>query len=114
LIDTRNANGPLSGPELSAGQTRTFTVAGSCGIPAGAKSLAANVTVILPAASGNLQLFPGNAFPLGTSAINFNAGVDQANNALLTLATDGTGTLGVTNGAPGVVDFVLDVVGYFQ
>jgi hypothetical protein len=114
LIDTRNANGPLGGPELSAGQTRTFTVAGNCGIPAGAKALAANVTVILPVAAGNLQLFPGNAFPLGASAINFDAGVDRANNALVTLATDGTGTVGVTNGAPGIVDFVLDVVGYFQ
>jgi hypothetical protein len=114
LIDTRNANGPLGGPELTANQTRTFTVTGACGIPAGAKSVAVNVTVIAPAAAGNLQLFPGNAFPLGTSTINFVADDNLANNAIVLLATDGAGTLGVKNGSAGIVDFVLDVVGYNQ
>ncbi len=112
VIDTRLANGPLGGPALSAGQTRNFTVTGTCGIPAGATSIAVNVTAVNPAAAGNLQLFPGNAFPLGTSAINFPAGSTRANNAIVILATDGAGTLGVKNGAAGIVDFVLDVVGY--
>jgi hypothetical protein len=114
VIDTRNANGPLGGPELSASQTRTFTVTGSCGIPADAKSVAVNVTAIAPAANGNLQIYPGNAFPLGTSAINFSAGENLANNAMLILATNGAGTLGVKNGSSGAVDFLLDVVGYYK
>jgi hypothetical protein len=114
VVDTRNANGPLGGPELSAGQTRTFTVVGSCGIPADAKSLVVNVTAIVPAAEGNFQIFPGNAFPLGTSTLNFSAGENLANNATLTLATNGAGTIGVKNGSSGVVDFVLDVVGYYK
>jgi hypothetical protein len=114
ILDTRNANGPLGGPELSAGQTRTFTVTGTCGIPAGARSIAVNMTAVIPAADGNFQIFPGNAFPLGTTAMNFNAGDNLANNAMLTLATDGTGTIGVKNGSTGIVDFVLDVVGYSQ
>jgi len=70
--------------------------------------------VIAPAAAGNLQLFPGNAFPLGTSTITFAADDNLANNALVLLATDGSGTLGVKNGSAGSVDFVLDVVGYNQ
>ncbi|MGH9367048.1 MAG: S8 family peptidase, partial [Thermoanaerobaculia bacterium] len=32
-VDTRNASGPLGGPALSAGGTRTFALAGQCGIP---------------------------------------------------------------------------------
>jgi hypothetical protein len=114
MIDTRNANGPLGGPELSAGQNRTFTVAGNCGVPAYAKSIAVNVTAIAPAMSGNFQVFPGNAFPLGTSTLNFTAGLNQANNATLTLATNGAGTIGVLNGSTGIVDFLLDVVGYYK
>lgn len=114
VIDTRNANGPLGGPELSAGQTRTFTVAGNCGVPADAKSLAVNVTAVAPATSGNFQVYPGNAFPLGTNTLNFTAGLNQANNATLTLATNGAGTIGVLNGSTGIVDFVLDVIGYYK
>jgi hypothetical protein len=114
VIDTRNANGPLGGPELAANQTRTFTVVGNCGVPADAKSLAVNVTAIAPAADGNFQVFPGNAFPLGTNTISFKTGLNQANNATLTLATNGAGTIGVLNGSAGIVDFVLDVVGYYK
>jgi hypothetical protein len=114
VVDTRNANGPLGGPELSAGQTRTFTVAGQCGVPADAKSVAVNVTAIAPATDGNFQIFPGDAFPLGTSSLNFSAGENLANNAVLYLATNGAGSLGVKNGSPGAVDFLLDVVGYYK
>jgi hypothetical protein len=115
LIDTRNPNGPLGGPALSASQVRTFTVVGgSCGVPSGAKAIAVNVTVVTPAAAGNLQIFPGNAFPLGTSSINFKAGEHRANNGTLTLATNGTGTIGVQNASAGSTHFLLDVFGYFQ
>jgi hypothetical protein len=108
IIDTRTANA------LSANQTQTFTLtAGSCGIPVGAKSVAVNATVIDPPAAGYFEIFPGNAFPLGTSTLNFTAGITRANNATLTLATDGTGTIGVLNASAGAVDFVLDVVGYY-
>ncbi len=114
ILDTRNLDGPLGGPELAAGQTRTFTVANVCGIPAEAKSIAVNLTVINPAAVGNIQVFPGDAFPLGISSINFPVGSNLANNATIRLATNGAGTVGVKNGSSGIVDFVLDVVGYHQ
>lgn len=114
ILDTRNANGPLGGPVLSAGQSRTFPVSGTCGIPAGARSIAVNLTTVTPTLSGDLQLFPGDAFPLGTSTINYRAGSNQANNAFALLATDGTGTLGVKSSSSGSVHLVLDVVGYYQ
>jgi metallopeptidase family M12-like protein/IPT/TIG domain-containing protein len=114
VLDTRNPNGPLGGPALAASSQRLFTVAGTCGIPAGAKSLSANVTIVNPAALGFLAFYAGNAFPFGTSTINFSPGQVRANNAILTLATDGTGTLGVQNGAGGTVNFLVDVNGYFQ
>jgi len=113
VLDTRNANGPLGGPALVANQVRNFTIAGSCGIPTSAVAVSANVTVI-GANTGNLSLFPGNALPLGTSSINFVGGQVRANDAILMLATDGTGTVAVQNvGATGT-QFLLDVNGYFQ
>ncbi len=114
ILDTRNANGPLGGPVLSAGQQRTFTATGACGVPAGAKALSANMTVATPSAAGLLSLYPGNAFPLGTSSISFRAGQTIANNATLMLSTSGTGTFGVENATAGVTHFILDVNGYYQ
>ncbi len=114
MLDTRNANGPLGGPVLSAGQQRIFTAAGVCGVPAAAKALSVNVTVVTPSAAGLLSLYPGNAFPLGTSSINFRPGQTRANNATLTLSTNGTGTFGVQNSAAGTTHFILDINGYYQ
>jgi hypothetical protein len=48
------------------------------------------------------------------STINFSPGQNRANNAVLRLAVDGTGTIKVKNASAGTVDFVLDVNGYFQ
>ena len=109
VIDTRSTHGPV----LSASQVRTFTIVGSCGIPASAKAGAVNVTSITPDAGGSFQAFPGNAFPMGTSVVTFGAGQTRASGAMLMLSTDGTGTLGVQNGSAGNTHFVLDVTGYY-
>jgi hypothetical protein len=114
VIDTRNPNGPLGGPALGAGALRTFDVTGTCGIPNGAQAISVNVTVVGPTAPGNLAFYPGNAFPLGTSTINFAAGATRANNAVLGLATNGAGTIGVQNASAGATQLLLDVNGYFQ
>ena len=114
LFDTRNPNGSFGGPALAAGQQRSFTITGRCGIPADAKSISANVTIVTPGGSGFLEFFPGNAFPFGTSAINFAPGQVRANNAMLTLATDGTGRLTVVNTSGAATHAVLDVNGYFR
>jgi YD repeat-containing protein len=114
LVDTRNASGPLGGPALAAGSQRFLPLTGHCGIPAGAKVISVNVTVTGPASSGFLSLYPGNALPLGTSNINFSTGQTRASNAIIQLASDGSGSVGVLNGASGTVHLILDVNGYFQ
>ena len=73
-----------------------------------------NLTVTGGTATGTLALYPGNAFPLGTSALNYRAGSTRANNTAIGLATDGTGTLGVLNSSTGTVHVLVDVSGYWQ
>lgn len=112
VFDTR-----LTSPFL-VGETRIAQVTGQCGVPAGARAVAANVTVFDPSGSGNLSVYPGNYPQPATSTINFLPDVNRANNAILPLATDGTGTLKATalvnGGGPfGNVGLVIDVVGYF-
>jgi hypothetical protein len=114
LLDTRNAAGPLGGPALGASAQRTFTVTNTCGIPANATAIAVNVTTVSPAAPGFLAIYPGNAFPLGTSSLNFTPGKNRANNAFLYLATNGTGTVGIQNNSSGALNVLVDVVGYFR
>lgn len=112
LINTRDPNGPLGGPVFAAFAERTFDVAGTCGIPADAVALVVNLTVFDPVALGNLSVYPGNAFYLGTSVLNFQAGLVRANNAIIQLATDGAGTITVRNGSAGNAHVILDVMGY--
>jgi hypothetical protein len=116
VLDTRNPTGPLGGPSLQPGATRTFDVAAStCGIPAAAKAISVNLAVTGPVGSGHLTLYPGDAVqaPLA-GTINFSANQTRANNAVLPLASDGSGTIKVLAGTGGTVDFILDVNGYFQ
>jgi hypothetical protein len=115
VVDTRNPDGPTGGPALAGGQTRPFPVSGgTCGVPATAVAVSVNLTAVGAAAAGYLTLFAGDAqSPPLVSSINFTAGLTRANNAVVPLATDGSGTIKVTSGSVGAVDFVLDVNGYF-
>ena len=110
LVDTRTAT-----PALQPGSKRPFVLTGACGVPSTAKALSVNLTVVQPAAIGYLTLFPGNlaASPL-VSSINFGPGQTRANNAILELASDGTGGIVVFNGSAGTVHLILDVNGYFE
>jgi hypothetical protein len=113
LVDTRNAPGAYGGPAVLPGQ-RIFVATGQCGIPGTAKALAVNLTVINPPAGGHLQIFPGNASPPLASAINFTPGVVRANNAVILLASSGSGAFGILNAANAPVHIAVDVFGYFQ
>lgn len=113
VLDTREASGS---PALASGVPRLLPVAGRCGIPPTAKSVAINVTVTAPTAPGHLSFTPGGC-PItpGTSTINFPAGKTRANLAILPLATNGTGGLTVFPALPsGNVHLILDVTGYFE
>jgi hypothetical protein len=114
-IDTRNAAGPLGGPQLQPNGLRSFNLVSVCGIPSTAKAVSANITVVQPTASGALHVYPGDlgATPSAT-AISFASGKTRANNAVLRLATDGSGTVNVMCESGGAVDLVIDVNGYFE
>jgi hypothetical protein len=114
IIDTRAAAAPLGGPPLAPSAQRIFKVTGACGIPASAVALAVNLTVVTPGQGGSLSAFPGNAFDFGTNVINFSPGQIRASNGVLSLATDGTGLLGFTNGSSGSTHLLVDVTGYFE
>jgi PKD repeat protein len=88
----------------------------SCGVPPSAHAIAANVTVAAATTPGNVVLYPGNYPRPPVSTINFAAGQTRANNAIIGLASDATGTIAAaaTLGASGTVHLIVDVDGYFQ
>jgi hypothetical protein len=95
-------------------------LAGQCGVPPGARAVSANVTVTGAAGSGHLAFLPGDVYvgaavgPPQVSSVSFVAGQTRANNAMLRLATSGSGTVAVLNASSGAVHLVVDVNGYFQ
>jgi len=110
LLDTR------AGSPLVSGVTRLVSAAGSCGIPAGARALAVNVTAVSGSSPGNLVFFPGNYPAPPTNTVSFMTGAVRANNAILPLSTDGAATLAVLpmmQSTGSIVHVLIDVVGYF-
>jgi hypothetical protein len=107
LVDTRAANGPA----LVPGVERGFSTSGVCGIPGTATAVALNVTAIDAAAPGHVVVYSG-AFS-NTSTINYSAGVNRANNAIVGLAADGTFKV-MAFQPTGTLQLTVDVSGYFQ
>jgi hypothetical protein len=111
-VDTRN----VSGPPFQANGLRSFDLLLSgCGVPPTAKAVSANLTVVSPTATGALHAYPGD---LGTApsatAISFSSGRTRANNVILPLATDGSGTVAILNDSGGALDLIIDINGYFE
>jgi hypothetical protein len=113
VLDTRNPNGPMGGPALVANTDRTFTVAGQCGIPAGAKTLSVNVTVTSSTDAGGLEFFAGGSPAPGTATVGYRAGQTRANNAIVAVGIQGDVSVRCDQAA-GSVQMILDVNGYFQ
>ena len=110
VLDTRSTAAPI----LAAGSRRVFTVAGTCGVPTGAKAIVSNLTVVGAGAQGELKVIGGHLTATTTSSMSFGPSRARANNAIVQLATDGSGTISVINNAAGTVHFILDVTGYLQ
>jgi hypothetical protein len=113
VLDTRGPAGDYGGPALVAGQSRAFTLAGRCGIPASATAVAVNLTVTQPSAQGNLRLYPAGAALPNTSSLNYVSGQTRANNAIVGLGPAGALAIRCSQGA-GTAHVVLDVTGYFE
>jgi hypothetical protein len=120
LLDTRLAPnqvppGPYGGPAVPPRSDRILVAPGHCGIPSTAKAIALNVAAVNAPAAGYLSLFPGDVAAPFVSALNFSTGQTRANNAVVKLASSGSGTIAVRNGTLGQsVHVVVDVFGYFQ
>lgn len=94
-----------------------FGVATSCGIPADATAVSANITALDSTSSGYLTIWPAQAPRPNTSTLNFGPGQIRANNTILWLAPG----YGVTMRAiwfefsgAGKFHLIIDVNGYFQ
>jgi hypothetical protein len=114
-FDTRVVSGPAAAaPALAAESRREFVVAGRCGVPADAKAISANLTVVSAAAQGDLRVIGAHLVSTLTSSLSIPLARARANNGIIQLSTDGTGAIAVLNGSSGTVHFILDINGYFR
>jgi hypothetical protein len=87
---------------------------GACGIPVLAAAVSMNVTVTGAGATGILVLYAANQAPPSTNNLSFNAGKTRANNAIVRLATDGSGTIKILNSSTAPLDVIIDANGFFE
>jgi glucose/arabinose dehydrogenase len=110
VLDTRGADGPA----LAAGQSRSFAIAGRCGVPSGATSVAANVAVTGATSAGAVRIGPAGTTP-SLDTVSFRAGQTRADNAILGLFGTPTGNVTVIPNIPsGTAHLIVDVTGYWQ
>lgn len=114
LVSTRGSAGAWGAPRLASGEIRVFEASGRCGIPADATALAVNLTVIDPASLGHATLFEAGAPRPAVSSINFQPGLNRANNAIVPLSGYPRGLAVYCGAVAGGCDVLLDVTGYFK
>ena len=110
LLDTRVGNGLPR--KLAAWTPGTFQIATRANIPAGARAITANATIVNASAAASLYLGPTAISRPSTFTINFNKNDVTAFGITVSLSDDGK--LSATYMASsGTTDLVLDVTGYF-
>ena len=115
VADTRQ---PANAPAFTANQTRSFNIQGVCGIPANAKAVVLNATIINPSTDGYITLFPSNvAKPVAANLVYRANEPALANGAIVALAPT-TPDLSVfvflSAAIPGAnAHLALDTTGYF-
>ena len=114
IVDTRDPFGPYGGPPLAGGSVRSFVLAGPCGVPSTAKSLAVNLTVTQASSGGHITAFPAGGSAPSSSTLNFSAGQTRANNAVLGLSPAGGVSVSTVLSSGGTVHLIVDVNGYFE
>src|SRR4029078_8310961 len=108
----RGPNGPLGGPSLVGGATRTVPLpSSSCGLPASAAAYSLNVTVVPKTGTlSYITLWPaGQAQPL-VSTRNAPDGSILANGAIVPSGTAGAINVFATQDT----ELIIDVNGYFS
>jgi ELWxxDGT repeat protein len=110
IVDSR-----AEGGALASGTVRSLSTRGRCGVPDSARSLAVNVTTVSATSAGTLTL-GSNDSQFASAALPIAAGITRATQFQLRLSPSGDGTfhLGAAVVGGGAVDFIVDVVGYFE
>jgi RHS repeat-associated protein len=119
ILDTRHTGAPLT----QSNPQSVYQVSGACGVPANAQAVSLNVTLVGATTNLSVQGYPGDLPAPGAPGTNVVSASPSghatiASFAVLPLATNGSGTLGVlmTLAPPatsGQADLLLDVSGYF-
>ncbi len=110
VADTRGPAGPFGGPELEAGETRSFAIpAGNCNIPPTAAGYSLNVTAEPDGPLSYLTVWPSGSDQPVASTLNSWDGAVVANAAVLAAGAGGGINVYVTD----PTHVILDVNGYF-
>jgi hypothetical protein len=114
VADTRG-NGFTGGygpPPLLANATRSFTIAGQCGIPSSAAAVSFNFAALNVSAAGDLRVFPAGGGVPTVSTLNYNGNTPNiANAAVVPLGTAGAITVQADATS---IDLIIDVNGYYD
>ena len=109
MADTRNADGPFGGPEMSAKSSREFDIPqGACGIPSDAAAYSLNVTVVPNASLNYLSIWAAGQAQPYVSTLNSDGRI-KANAAIVPAGTNGGVSVYVTDAS----QVILDIDGYF-
>ena len=112
VVDTRSALGPLGGPAIAGGQTRSFPIPQSaCGIPATAGAYSLNVTVVPTGSLGYISVWPSGQAKPPVSLLNSLDGRVKANAAIIPAGTSGAVSVFANATTPTYV--IIDINGYF-
>jgi hypothetical protein len=87
-------------------------LAGKCEVPAGARAVSLNLTATQQTHMGHLRIYPQGVARPNVSMVNYLAGTNRANNAVVPLSATGEVTVYV-NQAGGSAHVVIDVNGYY-
>ena len=111
MADTRNAAGPLGGPNLAAQSTRSFPIlASSCGLPVSAQAYSLNFAAVPKGPTlGFMTAWPaGQSQPL-VASLNDPTGTVLSNAVVVPAGAGGAVNVFTTD----ATDLVIDINGYF-
>ncbi len=114
VADTRNAAGPLGGPYMSGGSTRTFPIlaASACNIPSSAQAFSLNLAVVpLAGRLSYLTAWPAGQPQPVVASLNDPPGVVLSNGAIVPAPSDNSGQISIY--ATQDTHVVIDINGYF-
>ncbi|HEY2289495.1 MAG TPA: hypothetical protein VGM86_02220, partial [Thermoanaerobaculia bacterium] len=106
LLDTRR-----TGPALRSNVRKSVKAAGTCGVPASARSVVVKVTALQGTGKGNLQLFPGGS-STSVGILRFARGQTRSASFTVSVGADGTIAILPFVGGNGTVQAVVEVDAY--